>query len=131
MPRGENRDVSDVETNTAQPEEQQPVPLEWRPTLEAVAARFAKGDFALQGLAGVEPVPASAALQVREYLEDYGASLVPLPAETWESSVCIWSGRHWDVLVDLWTREEGRSDLVMHAHVAPSGTISVHAVYVP
>ncbi|OJY94902.1 MAG: hypothetical protein BGP25_06975 [Lysobacterales bacterium 63-13] len=112
-------------------DEQQSVPLEWRPALERAASAFAAGDFKLQGLSGVEPTSASTASQVREYLTDYGATLVPVPNETWDSSVCIWSGHHWDVLVDLWTQEEGCSDLVMHAHVAPSGVVSIHAVYVP
>ena len=123
--------MSDSTTNAAPSGEQQPVPLEWRPALERAANAFAAGNFTLQGLASVEPTSASTALQVSEYLADYGATLVSLPAETWDSSVCIWSGHHWDVLVDLWTQEEGRSDLVMHAHVAPSGVVSVHAVYVP
>ena len=123
--------MSDSNANAATSDEQQPVPLEWRPTLEKAANAFAAGDFTLQGLSGVEPTSASTASQVRDYLADYGATLVPLPQETWASSVCIWSGHHWDVLVDLWTREEGCSDLVMHAHVAPSGVVSIHAVYVP
>ena len=132
MPHGANRNVSDSTTNAARSHEQQPVPLEWRPALERAADAFAAGNFTLQGLAGVEPTSASTASQVSQYLANYGATLVSLPEETWDSSVCIWSGRHhWDVLVDLWTQEEGRSDLVMHAHVAPSGVVSVHAVYVP
>jgi hypothetical protein len=131
VPHGANRNVSDFSATAAPPDEQQPVPLEWRPALERAANAFAAGNYMLQGLAGVEPAAAATAAQVREYLADYGATLVSLPEETWDSSVCIWSGHHWDVLVDLWTQEEGRSDLVMHAHVGPSGVVSVHAVYVP
>ncbi|GAB3319207.1 DUF7668 domain-containing protein [Luteimonas notoginsengisoli] len=123
--------MSDSNANAAPSDEQQPVPLEWRPALEKAANAFATGDFTLQGLSGVEPTSASTASQVRDYLADYGATLVPLPQQTWDSSVCIWSGHHWDVRVDLWTREEGCSDLVMHAHVTPSGVVSIHAVYVP
>ena len=123
--------MSDSTTNAAPSEEQRPVPLEWRPALQRAANAFMARNFTLQGLAGVEPTSASSASQVSEYLADYGATLVSLPEETWSSSVCIWSGHHWDVLVDLWTEEEGRRDLVMHAHVAPSGVVSVHAVYVP
>jgi len=123
--------VSDSSDELAPSDEQQAVPLKWRPALAVAANAFAAGDFTLQALAGVEPTSASTASQVREYLADYGATLVSLPEETWDSSVCIWSGHHWDVLVDLWTQEEGRSDLVMHAHVAQSDIVSVHAVYVP
>lgn len=46
----------------------------------------------------------------------------------------MWYGTHWDVLVDLWTQEEGRSDLVLSAKITevPAGfSIKVHMVYVP
>lgn len=112
-------------------EGQQPVPLAWRPALARAAAAFASGDFTLQRLTGVAPTSASTSSQIRNCLADYGATLAPLPETTWDTSVCIWSGSHWDVLVDLWTQEDGRSDLVMHAQVAASGTVSVYAVYVP
>jgi len=43
-------------------------------------------------------------------------------------------GTGWQVLVDLWTQEEGRSDLALHLHVAESAggyRFAVHLVYVP
>jgi len=124
--------VRNVEAGTHAPEEQQPVRVEWRLALSQVVAAFAAGNCRLDpGVPGVEPLSTSSATQISDYIQDYGARLVPLPEESWESSVCIWGGHHWDVLVDLWTTEEGRSDLVMHAHVSPSGTIRIHAVYVP
>ena len=37
------------------------------------------------------------------------------------------------LLIDLWSQEEGRSDLVLHAHVTdtPGFSVKVHLVYVP
>lgn len=114
---------------------ERPIPTSWRPTFEAIVARYAAGDYALdQRIPNVEPVSPEIAAQVRDYVQDYGATLVPLPDATWDSSVCLWMGERWDAFVDLWTREEGRSDLVLHARVAETelGTsFMIHLVYVP
>ncbi|MCE7033573.1 hypothetical protein LY625_13300, partial [Lysobacter sp. GX 14042] len=131
---GAMRDVSDANPSFDSTE-QQAVHPEWRGTLRQVVDEFARGNYELEpGLLGVEPITSSTVSQVRQYIQGYGATLVPLPEASWDSSVCIWAGQHWDVLVDLWTKEEGRSDLVMHVHVLPSGSafkVQVHAVYVP
>lgn len=116
-------------------EEQMPVPPVWRPTFEAVVAAFVRGDLEAAGIPGVEPLGPADQEQVRDALEDYGdVTLVELTEETWQTSVAIWAGARWDVLVDLRTAEEGRSDLVLHAHVRELGdgyTFSVHLVHVP
>ncbi|WP_394203820.1 DUF7668 domain-containing protein [Marinagarivorans algicola] len=73
-------------------------------------------------------------LESAAYIEEYGEELISLPNETWESSICIWMGNHWDVLIDLWTKGEGRSDLVLSAKVAESKNgfyIEVGMIYVP
>ena len=60
--------------------------------------------------------------------------LVELSDETWKSSVAQWMRTHWEVLVDLRTEGEGRSDLVLDARVyeVEAGyRFKVHAVYVP
>lgn len=116
------------------PSEQQPIPNSWRPTFRDIAAAFAAADYGLvAGVSGVEPISTETATHIQCYIRDYGATLVALPEETWESSVCIWVGDHWDVLIDLWSQEEGRSDLVLHAHVTdtPGFSVKVHLVYVP
>lgn len=107
----------------------------WRPMLREVVRRLVAGDYALsQGVPGVEPLSSDSAEQIRRYLAEYGATLVELPDDTWRPSVAQWMGGHWDILVDLWTVEEGRSDLVLDGRVVetPSGPrLSVHMVYVP
>ena len=114
---------------------QQSIPLEWQQTLRDIVTAFVADDHQLKdGIAGVEPIPAETASQIQDYVRDYGATLVELPEATWESSVCIWTGSHWNALIDLWTQEEGRSDLVLEVHVAESGSglcVKVHMVYVP
>ena len=116
------------------PSKQQPIPISWRQTFREIAAAFAAADYGLvAGVPGVEPISTETATHIQRYINDYGATLVALPEETWGSSVCIWTGHHWDALVDLWTQEEGRSDLVLHAHVTdtPIFSVKVHLVYVP
>lgn len=112
-----------------------PVPTVWRETLRQIVAALAEGDFQLsRGIRGVAPVSAETATQIRDYVGDYGATLVALPEASWNSSICIGYGDHWMLLVDLWTVEEGPSDLVLQAKVTEQVSeylIDVDLVYVP
>lgn len=112
-----------------------PIPSAWRPTLKNIVDAFVRHDYRLaDGIAGVAPVSEETATQIRTYIQEYGAKLVPLPHESWDSSVCIWMVDHWDALIDLWTEEEGSSDLVLQVHVSELGgepVVTVHMVYVP
>jgi len=112
-----------------------PIPTAWREALRDIVEAFVAGDYGLEkGVANVAPVSAETALHIRKYLQNYNATLIALPDATWASSVCMWYGDHWDALIDLWTQEEGRSDLVLHVRVSdatPSFIIQIHLVYVP
>ena len=103
--------------------------------LREVVRCFVAGDYGLTGgVPGVEPVSKATAEHIRRYLADYAATLVELPEDTWETSVAQWMETHWDVLVDLWTAEEGRSDLVLGGMVVETSAgprLTVHMVYVP
>ncbi len=114
---------------------ERPIPSLWRPALRGIVAAFVKGDFLLvDGIADVEAVSQETASHIQSYLRDYGVTLEPLPDKAWNSSVCIWTGNHWDFLVDLYTREEGPSDLVLSGRVTDTSSgfkIAVHMVYVP
>ena len=116
-------------------DEELPVPSVWRPVFRRVIDAFVDRDYGLsRGVTGVAAVSEDTAEQIREYISDYGERLTHLPDSTWSSSVSIWMGEHWDVLVDLWTEGEGQSDLVLRARVRESGEgfeIEIHMVYVP
>ncbi|MBV8761249.1 MAG: hypothetical protein JO257_28385 [Deltaproteobacteria bacterium] len=96
---------------------------------------FVQGDYALkQGIPSVAPVSAEKARHIQRYIAKYGETLSELPEETWATSVAQWSGRRWDVLVDLWTVESGCSDMVLHALVSETDagfSFEIHLVYVP
>lgn len=112
-----------------------PIPSAWRPILKSIADAFAREDYLLKvGISGVAPISEETAEHVRDYIRDYGAKLVELPPQSWDTSVCIWMGDHWDALVDLWTEDEGRSDLVLEVKVSEVGSgylVAIHMVYVP
>jgi len=112
-----------------------PIPSPWRPVLASIVEAFARHDYRLAtGIPGAAPVSEETAAHIREYIKDYGATLVALPQESWNTSVCIWMGDHWDALIDLWTEQEGASDLVLQVQVAEIGgeyVVTVYMVYVP
>jgi hypothetical protein len=112
-----------------------PIASAWRPMLCEVVRAFVDGDYGLtKGVRGVDPVSAETAEHIRAYLADYGATLVELPEDTWQTSVAQWMGTQWDILVDLWTAEEGPSDLVLQGRVAETDAgprLTIHMVYVP
>lgn len=100
-----------------------------------VVQRIVVGDYGLaEGVADVAPVSPETAEHIRASVADYGATLIELPEETWQTSVAQWQGSFWDVLVDLWTKEEGRSDLVLQGRITESASgirFAIHMVYVP
>lgn len=98
-------------------EQQQPIPSAWRQTLGEIVEAFRKGDFQLKGIAGVRPLSFDDAERIAGNIENYGAHLTNLPEGTWETSVCQWMCGYWDALIDLYTVEEGASDLVLSVRV--------------
>jgi len=117
------------------PDNEYRVPDSWRPAFEAVVTSFRAGDYFLATpIDMVEPIASDVAEAARAYVTDYGEELIDLPEEAWATSVVRWMGEYWDVLVDLWTEDEGESDLVLSARVfesAPSYRIRINGVYVP
>lgn len=113
-------------------DEQQPIPNHWRQVFREVVAALVAEDYQ-RNISCVEPIDVETATQIKRYVNSYGATLIYLPEDTWRSSVCINYGDYWEVLIDLWTREEGRSDMILHAKVTntPDFSVKVHLVYVP
>lgn len=113
------------------------VPHVWRDALAAIVDSLVQGDARIgQGIANVEPVSEERSNLCREIVANYGsATLIRLPEATWNSSVARWQGDRWDCLVDLWTAEDGRSDLVLELAVFEDRETGFHyrpqLVYVP
>jgi hypothetical protein len=95
------------------------IPADWRPVLAHIVDAFVRHDYRLSiGVPGVAPVSKETAAQIERYIKNYGATLIQLPKESWNTSACIWMEDRWDALIDLWTAEEGRSDLVLQVHIS-------------
>ena len=130
-PTGEGGDVLPVKDETAE----RPIPTAWRPVYRQIVEALVRKDYRLEsGILGVQQVSAQTAAQIRDYIDSYGADLVTLSEETWKSSICIWIDPFWDVLVDLWTESEGRSDMVLSTRVREEEqgyVFEIYMVYVP
>ena len=111
------------------------VPQIWRDTLEQVVVAFSAGDFRLEAdNPHVREIDSKDAARMRANVHDYGATLVPLPKSVWKTSVSQWMRGYWSVLVDLYTAEEGESDLVLHVHVyegAGTYAFDIQSLHVP
>lgn len=116
-------------------EKELPIPHQWRPTFKAIVSAFVKQDYKLNAeVNNVNPVSKNTAEQIKEYIEDYGETLVELPNETWDTSVYIYNGNYWNVLIDLYTEGEGLSDLVLNAEIRENENeyvFDINLVYVP
>ena len=112
-----------------------PVPTEWRATISNIIERFANGDFELRNdVEGVLPVSSSDASLIEKSIKAYGDRLVSLPHETWKTSIYQATVGGWEVLVDLYTEDEGASDLVLFLLVKEASSnysFEVQSVHVP
>jgi hypothetical protein len=130
-----NTNASDFIAPVKDEEAAHPVASQWRPTLSRIVGQLAKGDYSSSlGLGPSVHLPKEAAEQIRRYLDNFGQSLTDLPDATWATSVAQWQLSYWELIVDLWTLESGKSDLVLNARVYEEDAhfrFAIHAIYVP
>lgn len=116
-------------------EEELPIPHIWRPIFKNIVKAFVNKDYNLSlGVNNVNLVSDKTAEQIQEYIEDYGEELIDLPEETWDTSVYICYSEYWNVIIDLFTKNEGLSDLVLNAEVREKDNnyvVDINLVYVP
>ena len=91
------------------------VPLLWRDTIWKIVEAFKNND--INFFNQIEGVKKLTLVDFEEIISDinvYGETLVSLPSEAWESSQCLWRGDScWHVYIDLYTINEGKSDLIL------------------
>jgi hypothetical protein len=111
------------------------VPSEWRNTFKSIVGALKQGDFKLDVRpSGVLPISAKDAARITGNIQDYGDQLTELSEDTWTTSVCQWMLDYWEVYIDLFTVEEGASDLVLAVRVFEEGAayiFEVESVHVP
>jgi hypothetical protein len=106
--------MSEIEVEKIEGREQ-PIPGKWREALKGVADAFADGRVPAGD--GIRSVNAKITKVNFENIKDYPDATGPLRDASWDTSICVWEGGHWQVLVDLTTVSGERSDLVLHAKV--------------
>mgnify|MGYP006155643247 CR=1 FL=1 len=116
-------------------ENEHPIASHWRPIIKRAVNAFSQNDFGLSTpIENIKPIPVDIALANKNYVSDYGEVLISLPEDTWETSCARWMGDYWQIIVDLFTENEGRSDLVLNGRVmVKNGNISLEIglIYVP
>ncbi|MDN3391404.1 hypothetical protein [Pseudoalteromonas sp. APC 3691] len=107
----------------------------WRPIIKLAVDAFSQNDFGLSTpIENIQPIPVDIALANKSYVSDYGEVLINLPEETWETSCAQWMGDYWQIIVDLFTEDEGRSDLVLNGRVMEKNgnlSLEIGLIYVP
>lgn len=116
---------------------EEPVPQKWRPAITAVIDRLVAKDYvglARDGFVSYTDDPQDASIGM--WIEDYPSRLVPLPDEAWQySGHGPWPDTPdaaW-IVVELWTAEEGRSDLSLEGSVREVNgeiVVSIDSVHV-
>jgi hypothetical protein len=121
-------------TEVKKTDNEEPVPTVWRSTFAQIVEAFIVGDFALdREIEYVSSLSEADARRISRNISNYGEKFVSLSEDTWNTSVCRWTGCHWDAFVDLAT-EAGTSDLVMFSRVKEEGgrySFVVDSVHVP
>ena len=116
-------------------EGERPVPTAWRPVLREIAETVRQGDATRASrIPSVGEVYADTADNINSNVESYGEVLIPLPEESWTTSIAVWQEGFWEVLVDLWAEPKTPTDLVLHVQVVEEGDgyhFKVGLVYVP
>ncbi|MBC9229050.1 hypothetical protein HI850_006865 [bacterium SPL81] len=111
------------------------VPTVWRETLLKIVEAFKNNDLsAISRIEGVQSIELENFQEIAENITDYGETLVSLPDETWKTSQALWMGFCWDVILDLFTEREGRSDLILSIRVFETDGVfeySIQDIYVP
>lgn len=116
-------------------EKEGPIPTEWRATISELVTSIVTDDYKSGNVPpGIVPLADSVIKQISNYIKDYGCTIINLPDKSWESSVYLWQGSYWELLVDLYTKKEGRSDMVLSMKATEASgfySFEVQLVYVP
>lgn len=114
---------------------EQPIPLKWRPALERIVDDIRGRNLGPDEAEGFTiSVESGDADHIYKSIDSYGDELIEIPEAAWQTSICRWMGDHWNLLIDLFTVEEGTSDLVLFVDLYEQGEtkrFEVQSVHVP
>ncbi|OTG67486.1 DUF7668 domain-containing protein [Acinetobacter silvestris] len=115
---------------------QSPIPTIWRDTIVLIVEAFKDKDFArLNTIPDVQFIDLEYALELAESIVNYGAHLISLSKDAWDTSVCLYmQNDFWIAIIDLFTVEEGRSDLILDLRIFKKENqfeFQINGIYVP
>ena len=115
---------------------QSPIPSIWRDCIIQIIEAFKDKDFGrLNTLPSVQCIDLAYASEIAENIDAYGAHLISLAEESWHTSVCIYmENESWKAIIDLFTVEEGRSDLIIDLFIFKKENqfiFQINNIYVP
>ncbi|MDY7537167.1 hypothetical protein QN372_03455 [Undibacterium sp. RTI2.1] len=114
---------------------QSSIPTAWRRAFADIVEGLKEENFDLvRKVEGVRQISAEDAARIAGNIKRYGAQLTSLPEDTWRTSACQWMIGYWDALVDLYTVDEGASDLALVVRVYEEGSayaFEILSVHVP
>lgn len=103
---------------TKDDENELPIPDTWRLVLKEIADCLVKQDFQFTiAPINVLRVGNETASINQNNVDGYPDTLGALSCKTWKTSIYIWDGGYWRVLLDLSTEQGETSDLVLHIKV--------------
>ena len=127
--------MSNITPVSKDSEKQSLILTAWRGALTTIVNSIARGECEKSAeIPGLRPISDSKCREIYKNVEDYGVRLVELPEATWNTSACQWMEGYWEVLVDLFSEEEGASDLALNVRVYEAGldySFEVRSIYVP
>jgi hypothetical protein len=114
---------------------EQSVPVEWQPIIIEIVKDIRGRCLAPRKFLESEIDVDSRDIDfIYQSLDAYGDPLINVPKDGWETSICRWMGGYWHLMIDLFTVEEGASDLVLFVDVYEHGSskcFKIQSVHVP
>jgi hypothetical protein len=114
---------------------EQAIPFEWRAILIEIIDIIRNRDLRSKEISGhFCNVESEDVDTIYRNIDSYGDNLIALPDGAWDTSVCRWMGGYWHSLTDLFTEDEGASDLVLFVDVYETDALprfEIKSVHVP
>ncbi len=90
-----------------------PIPLVWRPDLVKIVEYLISKDRTSIDSVDFTPISKKEFAYLDQTISLYGCTLISLPNESWHTSFYRWMNGFWELWIDLFSLEEGASDLVL------------------
>lgn len=115
--------------------EELPIPMLWQAPLKAIADEFVvKRPHETHNFDPFERMDEDNLKISLKNIANYPDKIGGLSEKSWETSVCVWTGTFWEILLDLTDYKGNVSDLVLHGKMLEDGKHYIfkpYLIYVP